>query len=98
MSVSEGFFYNPDTPKYTYDPAKAKALLAKEGFVDRDGDGRLEDSAGNPVEFNLFTNAENTVRIKIANSVRKDLENVGIKVNFLALEFNVLGTKLSVCS
>ena len=95
MSVSAGFYHNPDIPKYPYDPAKAKALLAKERFVDRDDDGRIEDRDGKPVEFNLFTNAENTVRIKIGNNIRKDLENIGIKVNFLPLEFNVLVTKLS---
>jgi len=95
MSVSEGFFYNPETPKYTYDPTRAKTLLAQEGFVDRDGDGRIEDRDGKTVEFNLFTNAENTVRIKIGNNIRKDFENVGIKVNFVPLEFNVLVTKLS---
>ncbi|MFH0965488.1 MAG: ABC transporter substrate-binding protein, partial [Planctomycetota bacterium] len=94
MTVSEGFFYNVDTPKYEYDPAKAKELLQSLGLVDYNGDGILEDPRGKNVEFNLFTNAENDVRIRITNSIRKDLENVGIRVNFLPLEFNALVTKL----
>jgi peptide/nickel transport system substrate-binding protein len=94
MSPSSGFFYNPNVIKYEYNPDKAKNLLKEAGFQDRDDDGFIEDSKGNPVEFNLFTNVENTVRVKIAEIIRKDLQNLGMKVHFTALEFNNLVTKL----
>ena len=94
MSPSSGFFYNPNVAKYEYNLSKAKSLLKEAGFIDRNHDGIIEDPQGRKVEFNLFTNSGNTERIQIAGIVRKDLQNLGIKVNFLPLEFNNLVTKL----
>ena len=94
MSPSAGFFYNPNVTRYEYDPEKAREMLSAEGFKDRDGDGYVEDRDGNKVEFNLFTNAENNVRVKLADVVRKDLESIGMHVHFTALEFNNLVDKL----
>lgn len=95
MSPSAGFFYNPNVIKYDYNPEKSRQILADAGFKDRNGDGYIEDPEGHKVEFNLFTNAENTVRVKIADMIRKDLEEVGMHVRFTALEFNNLVDKLS---
>ena len=53
-----------------------------------------EDKDGNPVEFNFFTNSDNTERVKIAGLIRKDLEELGFKVHFTPLEFNNLVSKL----
>ncbi|MBU0896788.1 MAG: ABC transporter substrate-binding protein [Candidatus Omnitrophica bacterium] len=94
MSPSAGFFYNPNVVKYKYDINKAKEILKLIGIYDRNGDGKAEDSQGNIIEFNLFTNADNTERVKIANIVRKDLERLGFKVNFIPLAFNQLVSKL----
>ena len=95
MSPSAGFFYNPNVTRYEYDPAKAKAILKEAGFFDRDGDGFIEDPNGSTVEFNLNTNAGNTERMDIAAIIRQDLEELGMKVNFLPLEFNNLVSKLN---
>ncbi len=94
MSPSSGFFYTADVVKHEYDPEKSKRILADAGFIDHDGDGYIEDPDGNTVEFNLFTNAENNVRVKIADIIRKDLETVGMHVHFTSLEFNNLVDKL----
>ena len=94
MSPSAGFFYNPDVVEYVYDPAKSREILAHEGFKDRDGDGYIEDPEGNKIEFNLFTNAENNVRVKIGDIIRKDLEEIGMHVHFTPLEFNNIVDKL----
>ena len=95
MSPSSGYFYNPNVKKYRYDLEKAKRILKKAGFIDRDGDGIIEDTSGEKVEFNLYTNSGGTERIQIAAIIRKDLENLGMKVNFMALEFNNLVSKLT---
>ncbi len=95
MSPAAKLFYSADVVKYDYSPQKSRALLKEMGFKDTDGDGVLEDTAGNPLQFNLFTNSENTQRIKITGIIRKDLEEVGMKVNFTPLEFNNLVSKLS---
>jgi peptide/nickel transport system substrate-binding protein len=94
MSPSAGFFYNPNVAKRWYNPGKAKTILEEAGFKDTDGDGILEDEEGNPLEFNLITNSGNTVRVMIAGIIRKDLENIGIKIHFTQLEFNNLVAKL----
>ncbi len=94
MSPSSGFFYNPDVEKYEYNIEKAKALLKEAGIFDRNHDGIAEDIAGNKIEFNLFTNSENTQRIAIANIIKKDLEQLGFRVNFVPLSFNQLASKL----
>ncbi|MBI3315020.1 MAG: ABC transporter substrate-binding protein [Candidatus Omnitrophica bacterium] len=90
MSPSSGFFYDPHTPSYNYDLDKARQYLAASGFKERSG--RLYDSKGNPVEFNLYTNAGE--RTQIAAMVRADLERLGMKVNLLTIEFNALVAKL----
>ncbi|UCC94274.1 MAG: ABC transporter substrate-binding protein [Candidatus Omnitrophota bacterium] len=94
MSPSSGFFYNSGVKQYEYDIEKAKVLLKEIGIYDRNNDGQAEDEHGNSVEFNLFTNANNTERIQIANIIRKDLEQLGFRVNFVPLEFNQLVAKL----
>ncbi|MCF7907298.1 MAG: ABC transporter substrate-binding protein [Candidatus Omnitrophica bacterium] len=93
MSPSSGFFHNPNVEKYDYSLAKAKELLKEIGIVDRDDDGKVEDSKGNKIQFNLFTNAENTQRITIANIIKKDLEQLGFIINFVPLSFNQLASK-----
>ncbi len=95
MSQSAGFFYNPNVAIYEYDLIKAKKILSDSGYRDHDGDGVIEDSDGHPIEFNLFTNSGNVERVQIASIIRHDLQSLGMKVNFLSLEFNTLVTKLN---
>lgn len=59
-------FYNPDIPKYPYDPARARALLAEIGLRDDDGNGFLE-YRGREVRFNILTNVE-TPRLRAAST------------------------------
>jgi peptide/nickel transport system substrate-binding protein len=81
---------------YAYDPTKAKALLADMGLKDRDGDGVLDDDQGHKVAFTINTNSGNNIREEYMNFVRKDLQSIGIEVNVLSLEFNLLVDKLDV--
>jgi peptide/nickel transport system substrate-binding protein len=88
-------FYCADVRRYDYDLAKARGLLQEAGFADRNGDGILEDQDGHTFEFNLYTNADNTERVDIAAIIRRDLESLGMKVNFQLVEFNTLVGKLT---
>lgn len=72
ISPSNARFANPHLVDYDYDPARAAALLAEGGYVDRDGDGVREDRAGHPIEFTLITNAGNPVREQIAAILQQD--------------------------
>jgi len=73
---------------------KAKTLLEEAGFS-RDKSGLLFDKEGNQVEFSLTTNAGNTEREAVGVMIKQDLEELGMKVNFKPIEFNVLVGKLS---
>ena len=94
MSPSEGFFFNPDVPTYPFDTARARATLAEAGFTDRNKDGVIEDPAGHPVEFSLYTNTGNVVRSKLAEIICRNLSSVGIKVHLQHLEFSALTDRI----
>ena len=69
----------------------AKSLLKKSGFYYKNNE--LYDKDNNRVEFELLTNAGNTQREATGVSIKQDLEKLGIKVNFKAIEFNSLINK-----
>ncbi len=87
-------YYNKLVEGYNYDPEKAKELLSKEGFT-YNSNGELIDKKGNPVEFNLITNAGNKIREAMGAQIKEDLGKLGMQVNFSPLAFNVLVDKLS---
>jgi peptide/nickel transport system substrate-binding protein len=80
--------FNPGLKDFPFDPAKAKALLAEEGWKDTDGDGWL-DKDGKRFEFSLKTNKGNQIREDIAVIVQDQLKKVGIKVNLNLLEWTI---------
>ena len=71
----------------------AEELLKKSGFY-KDDKGILHDKKGNIVEFNLLTNAGNIERESVGVMIKEDLQELGMKVNFKPIEFNVLVGKL----
>lgn len=93
-SPANVLFFNDACIKYEFDPNKAKALLSLLGFKDSNGDGILEDKDGHVLEINFFT-ADTGSRTNIATLIKKDLEDIGIKINFTPLDFNNLVTKLT---
>ncbi len=95
MSPSSGFLYNANTAIYPFDLNQSKALLAKEGFKDNNGDGILEDPQGHTVEFTLSVPTSGTSdREQVSGIIRSDLERIGMKVNVKLLEFNSLVSKV----
>lgn len=94
VSPANTLFYNPEITQYPYDPQKARRLLGEMGFADRDQDGILEDQEGHTLEMTFFTNNDSTERIQIATLIKKDLEDIGMRIYFLPLNFNNLVTKL----
>lgn len=95
VSPANTYYYNDKVKKHSYNPSQAKRLLSEIGFIDRDGNGVLEDEAGKALEIIFFTNANDTQRVQIATLVKKDLETIGMKIHFLPLDFNNLVSKLT---
>lgn len=94
MNISSGFFYNDRIKKYEYDLEKAKNYLKKSGYYWKDN--QLYDKNGNRVEFTILTNSNNFERLQIGNIIQNDLEKIGMKINFLPMEFNTLVNKLTI--
>lgn len=73
---------------YSYDPAKARAILKDDGFTDTDGDGVLE-KGGKKLELNLvLQNAEYPEWKTMCEYVQGKLKEIGIGVNLKLLETN----------
>jgi peptide/nickel transport system substrate-binding protein len=93
-SPVDELWYNPEIPKYSYDPGRAASLLDEMGLVDRDGDGIREDTLGRDVRFTLVTNVETPSRTAMGNLIVMDLRKVGVDAVFNSLDFNTLITTL----
>jgi peptide/nickel transport system substrate-binding protein len=79
---------------YDYDPQKAKQILTEAGYR-YDTNQRLQDKQGNPVRFTLLTNAgSNPVRGAVGAQIKNDLDKIGITVDFVGIDFNILISKL----
>jgi len=81
-----------DTPgaafNYPYDSAKAKALLAEDGW--KPGSDGILVKDGRKFEFELLTNSGNNRRESYAAIIQQNLAEVGIKVNIKPVEFATL--------
>ncbi len=88
------FFFNPDSPKYEYDPDKALALLEEMGFTEKNDDGFLIDSEGNELGFTLATNSGNANREQTIQIIADVMRENGINVNPITLDFNLLVDQL----
>ncbi|MDI6794456.1 MAG: ABC transporter substrate-binding protein, partial [bacterium] len=94
MSKAAVAFFNPKVSTCEYDLDKAANILSEAGYKDRDGNGIIEDSQGNPIKFTLLTNAENTVRKDIGTIIQADLKKLGMDTTFSPIDFNNLVTRL----
>jgi peptide/nickel transport system substrate-binding protein len=72
---------------------KARQLLAAAGFrltSAENGEPRLLDADGKPVEFSIVTSASNADRAKMAALVEDDLKQLGMRVQVVPLELRSL--------
>lgn len=75
-----------DTGEYrAYDYEKAISLLESAGIADRDEDGIMETSAGDPITIEILVNKNNSQRTSAAKTVAKNMETLGFKVRVSAL-------------
>jgi len=79
------WFYNPDVPKFPYDPAKAKALLAQAGW--RPNPAGILSKDGRPFEFTILTNQGNDTRVRTAEIIQRRLHQIGIIVHIRMVEW-----------
>jgi peptide/nickel transport system substrate-binding protein len=88
VSQANKFWFNSKLSPPSHDPQLALKLLQEDGFQ---LDGRtLRDRGGNAVEFSLITNAGSKTRTQIGTMLQQDLMKIGIRLNFLPIEFQSL--------
>ena len=77
----------------SYDLNAALELLKQDGFH-KDGDV-LKDKTGNPVAFSLITNAGNKQREQMGSLIQQDLQQIGIKLSFVPLDFPSIAERIT---
>lgn len=77
---------------YLYNLDKASGLLISANFLDRDGNGYLEDKDGNELVVNILVNKTNKSRVIVAEDVKAALDKLAISSKIIyaknAEEFN----------
>jgi peptide/nickel transport system substrate-binding protein len=85
LSPANKFWFDKNLKPLPFDPAGALDLLKQDGF--RKDVDVLTDRSGNPVSFSLITNAGNKSRERMGSLIQQDLQQIGINVNFVPLDF-----------
>jgi peptide/nickel transport system substrate-binding protein len=96
ISTDNPKWNNPDIPRYSFDLARARALLAEIGIQDRNGDGKLADADGTPIEILLYSNLGNPLREKAASFIVADLKKLGINLLYLPIDYRALLERINV--
>lgn len=71
--------YNPDVPKYKYDPKRASALLKEAGWTQKRG-GILHNAKGERLQIEFMTTAGNKSRELVQQVMQSMWRQVGIDV------------------
>ncbi|HEX2906415.1 MAG TPA: ABC transporter substrate-binding protein [Phototrophicaceae bacterium] len=96
--IPASWAYAKDLPPIGYDPEAAKALLDEAGWVDDDNNvdtprvckGCEYAEEGTPFNFVLYTNEGNTRRGAVGTITQDQLKQIGLGVDFQAIDFNTL--------
>lgn len=81
--------YADDLEPYQFNVDAAIALLEEAGWVDSDGDG-VREKDGVVASLELLTNAGNSTRENLGVYVQDALADIGIAVDFQAIDFGTL--------
>lgn len=75
--------------EYSYNPEKAKELLANAGWKDTDGDG-IVDKDGEPLKLTLMVPLDRPVIKKAAPVIQSQLKKVGIDIELREYEYSYI--------
>jgi peptide/nickel transport system substrate-binding protein len=81
---------NPAIQPWPYDPARAKELLAEAGWTDRDGDGVLENEAGDEFTFEFTRPSGGEIAERMSNFIKDACTKAGIRMEVRVLDWSVM--------
>jgi len=96
ISMENPKWNDPNIPRYSFDLARARALLGEIGIQGRKGDGVMVDTGGTPVEIVFCSNTGNPLRTKAAVMIQEDLGKIGLKVVHLPVDFRSLLMRINM--
>ncbi|MEG0576077.1 MAG: ABC transporter substrate-binding protein [Anaerovoracaceae bacterium] len=70
---------------YKFSLEKAAKVLKKAGYEDIDQDGVIENLDKNNVVINILVNSDRPVRVKVAEDIKANLEDLDMQVNVIAV-------------
>lgn len=77
-TIAQPWANDPSATNPRRDVGKAKQLLTEAGFLDIDGDGKLEDPTGNPFTLRAIVRDDaNPVSIELLNGLVTDFADIG---------------------
>jgi len=82
--------YDDAVKPLPYAPDSARALLAAAGIGDRNGDGVVDLPNGSPFRIELKLPANNRLNADIAEMIRADLAEVGVRVTTRPTEYSTM--------
>jgi len=82
--------YNPDIPRYPYDPDKARAMLEEAGWVDTNQDG-VREKDGRELAFTILSD-DAPHSIAVAQALAQDWARIGVKVSPQPVSFTGMVT------
>ncbi len=97
------WMYNSSIPTYSYDPEKAKQILADSGWVPSEEDNILHKVVDGKtrnlhVRLYVYEEQDNSVRVSAANLIASQLEAVGFGVNVTSMTYSQAKEKLAAGS
>ncbi|MGB3306552.1 MAG: ABC transporter substrate-binding protein [Thermomicrobiales bacterium] len=78
LSPNVAAYYNPDVPKYDFNPDTARKLLDEAGWVE--GDGGIREKDGNKAQFTLMVFQGDTQRRPEAELAQQWWKDIGVDV------------------
>ena len=94
-------WYNPDVPRYPYDPETAKQRLDKAGYTLGPNGIRVyppwHEKAGEALDPLIFyVRSDSPERLAVAQMFANELQSVGIPVNLLAVPASIIYQKVFI--
>jgi len=78
-----------------YDIVKAKELLRDAGYIDRNGDGQIENAAGEGISVNILVNEEDQSRMAAAQIIKAGLDQLSIRTTIVTKDWNGYNSDLA---